>query len=315
MISPRRARNGPGGRSAATRGARATGRWASTAPSPLEHEHAVPVLEAQPGARAPAVERVEHRPVVTDGAPTSSPADRNVATSGSGSGASPRPVTTLPIASVRVVVRGDPYCGRGRARSSASTSSTNRRATTCSVPASACARATWPVRTTWRRASASPRTRPGSPSRPAVAWRARRSRWRSPSTEAEALWPHTAGRQLEKVRHRVPVPGGVAEVDRYEGPLPWSVDGRGGVPVDRGGRGLPAAVVVRAGASPTTDGWSNSALARRGRPAEPPERRAGRSAAESPGIARPAFRVRRGLVSLTACLQAPNGSSSLPSCW
>ena len=40
-----------------------------------------------------------------------------------------------------------------------------------------------------------------------------------PLADAEALWAHTAGRRLEKVRHRVPVPGGVAEVDRYEGTL------------------------------------------------------------------------------------------------
>lgn len=37
---------------------------------------------------------------------------------------------------------------------------------------------------------------------------------------AEALWPYTAGRRVEKVRHRVPVGGGrVADVDLYEGDL------------------------------------------------------------------------------------------------
>lgn len=35
----------------------------------------------------------------------------------------------------------------------------------------------------------------------------------------EALWPATAGRRLEKTRHRVRVEGGTAEVDRYGGAL------------------------------------------------------------------------------------------------
>ena len=37
--------------------------------------------------------------------------------------------------------------------------------------------------------------------------------------EAEALWPHTAGRRLEKRRHRVPLGDVVAEVDVYGGAL------------------------------------------------------------------------------------------------
>ena len=47
-----------------------------------------------------------------------------------------------------------------------------------------------------------------------------------PLAEAEALWPHTAGRRLEKVRFRVPVDGGDAEVDRYAGELAglWTVE-------------------------------------------------------------------------------------------
>jgi CYTH domain-containing protein len=86
--------------------------------------------------------------------------------------------------------------------------------------------------------------------------------------EAEALWPHTAGRRLEKVRHRVPVAGGVAEVDRYGGPLEglWTVevefasvdDAAAFSPPDWFGPELT-----------DLDGWSNGALARRGRPPDP----------------------------------------------
>lgn len=36
---------------------------------------------------------------------------------------------------------------------------------------------------------------------------------------AESLWPHTEGRRVEKLRHRVPVEEGVAEVDLYAGAL------------------------------------------------------------------------------------------------
>lgn len=37
--------------------------------------------------------------------------------------------------------------------------------------------------------------------------------------EAEALWQHTDGRRLTKVRHKIAVAGGVAELDVYEGAL------------------------------------------------------------------------------------------------
>jgi CYTH domain-containing protein len=40
------------------------------------------------------------------------------------------------------------------------------------------------------------------------------------SADADALWEYTAGRRIEKVRHRVPVaPGVIAEVDRYTADL------------------------------------------------------------------------------------------------
>jgi CYTH domain-containing protein len=90
--------------------------------------------------------------------------------------------------------------------------------------------------------------------------------------EAESLWPHTAGRRLEKVRYEVPVDGGVAEVDRYGGELEglWTVE------VEFDDESAAAAFTAPAwfGAEVTTTaGWSNAALARHGRPAEPPEAR------------------------------------------
>ena len=53
-------RNGPGGRSAANRGALGDSRRAGTVPGAVEHERVAVVLEAQPGRVQPAVERVEH---------------------------------------------------------------------------------------------------------------------------------------------------------------------------------------------------------------------------------------------------------------
>lgn len=86
--------------------------------------------------------------------------------------------------------------------------------------------------------------------------------------EAEALWPHTEGRRIDKVRHRVALAHAVAEVDVYGGglagvivaevefdsevasdrfdPPPWFGPEVTGVP-----------------------GWSNAALARLGRPPDP----------------------------------------------
>jgi adenylate cyclase len=88
--------------------------------------------------------------------------------------------------------------------------------------------------------------------------------------EAESLWPHTAGRRLEKVRYRVPVEGGLAEVDRYGGDLEglWTVE------VEFDSESAAGAFSAPAWFGPeVTDepGWSNGDLARHGRPAEPPE--------------------------------------------
>jgi adenylate cyclase len=88
--------------------------------------------------------------------------------------------------------------------------------------------------------------------------------------EAEALWPHTDGRRIDKVRYRVALAGAdaVADVDVYRGALAglvvaevefYSEDASAGFdppewfgPEVTGGRG-----------------WSNAALSRNGRPADP----------------------------------------------
>jgi adenylate cyclase len=84
--------------------------------------------------------------------------------------------------------------------------------------------------------------------------------------DAESLWPHTAGRQLEKTRYRVPIDGRVAEVDRYAGAL----DGLWTVEVEFASDADAAAFVPPPwfGDDLTSvPGWSNGALARHGRPA------------------------------------------------
>jgi CYTH domain-containing protein len=88
--------------------------------------------------------------------------------------------------------------------------------------------------------------------------------------EAESLWPHTAGRRLEKVRYRVPIEGGVAEVDRYGGELTglWTVE------VEFASESAADAFTPPAWFGPelsTTPGWSNGELARHGRPVAPPD--------------------------------------------
>lgn len=90
-----------------------------------------------------------------------------------------------------------------------------------------------------------------------------------PLAEAEALWPHTAGRRLEKVRHRVDVPGGVAEVDRYDGELAglWTVEVEFDT-AEEANRFVPPPWFGREVTE--EDGWGNGALARRGRPEGPP---------------------------------------------
>ena len=87
--------------------------------------------------------------------------------------------------------------------------------------------------------------------------------------DAEALWPHTVGRRIDKTRHRVTVDGGaiqhVAEVDIYSGTLAGlhvaeveftsETDAASFNPPDWFGRELTG-----------DPEWSNAALARQGRP-------------------------------------------------
>lgn len=83
--------------------------------------------------------------------------------------------------------------------------------------------------------------------------------------QAEALWPHTEGRRIEKVRYRIPVDGAVAELDIYEGMLAGLLT----VEVEfssteNANRFQPPDWF---GLDVTNDGrWTNAALSRNGRP-------------------------------------------------
>jgi adenylate cyclase len=86
-----------------------------------------------------------------------------------------------------------------------------------------------------------------------------------PLPEAEALWPHTAGRRLDKTRHRVGVGGHVAEVDIYAGEL----EGLCRVEVEFDSEEAARAFQPPAwfGREVTGDRrWTNASLARHGRP-------------------------------------------------
>lgn len=85
------------------------------------------------------------------------------------------------------------------------------------------------------------------------------------TADADALWIHTAGRRIEKVRYRIPVGGAIAELDVYEGAL----DGLLTVEVEFASVGdanafRPAAWFGREVTG--DDRWTNASLARRGRP-------------------------------------------------
>ena len=86
--------------------------------------------------------------------------------------------------------------------------------------------------------------------------------------QAKALWPHTAGRRIEKIRHRVTRPelgDRVAEVDVYGGALSGlcTAEVEFESEADAGSFSPPGWL----GREVTGDGrWSNAALARHGLP-------------------------------------------------
>ncbi len=86
--------------------------------------------------------------------------------------------------------------------------------------------------------------------------------------QAEALWPHTDGRRIDKRRHRVELPessGLVAEVDVYAGALTglYTVE----VEFDTVAAAEAFSPPAWFGVELTGDSrWSNAALARNGRP-------------------------------------------------
>lgn len=85
--------------------------------------------------------------------------------------------------------------------------------------------------------------------------------------EADALWPHTAGRRIEKVRHRVALDGRQehADVDVYEGDLRGlcTAEVEFGSE-DEAGRFDPPSWFGRDVTS--EPGWDNASLARHGVP-------------------------------------------------
>jgi adenylate cyclase len=88
--------------------------------------------------------------------------------------------------------------------------------------------------------------------------------------QADALWPHTKGRRIEKTRHRVDLGDGslTAEVDVYAGDLAGlnTVE----VEFDDSARATAFVPPDWFGVDVTDEaGWTNAALARNGRPTTP----------------------------------------------
>lgn len=84
--------------------------------------------------------------------------------------------------------------------------------------------------------------------------------------DAEALWPHTEGRRLEKVRHRVALGDLVADVDVYDGALAGLCTAE----VEFASEQAAAAFDPPGWFGPEVTGqpgWDNASLACHGRPA------------------------------------------------
>jgi CYTH domain-containing protein len=84
--------------------------------------------------------------------------------------------------------------------------------------------------------------------------------------EAEDLWPHTAGRRVDKVRHRVAVEGGTAEVDVFGGDLAGLVLVEVEFPTEEAAGSFVAPDWFGEEVTGRPE-WSNASLARDGRPA------------------------------------------------
>lgn len=84
---------------------------------------------------------------------------------------------------------------------------------------------------------------------------------------AEALWPHTEGRRIEKVRHRLRVDSTAVDVDVYGG----SLEGLCTAEAEFASEADAAAFVAPRWMGQELTGrveWSNAALARHGRPGQ-----------------------------------------------
>lgn len=82
---------------------------------------------------------------------------------------------------------------------------------------------------------------------------------------ADSLWTHTGGRRIEKVRHRVTIPGHTADVDVYQGALAGlcTAEVEFASVQDAGAFRPPSWFARDVTAEP---GWDNASLARYGVP-------------------------------------------------
>lgn len=82
---------------------------------------------------------------------------------------------------------------------------------------------------------------------------------------AEALWAHTEGRRIEKVRHRVAVGDQVADVDVYDGALAGLCTAEVEFPSEAAAAAFEAPEWLGREVTAET-GWDNASLSRHGRP-------------------------------------------------